>query len=133
MRLSKLWREKLNARDDKEYSFEYSGQITLKVDGYEIAKDWIDPELYESLNETLTLALTDCIRANRTPLFDYREKRTKEERYILGIVSQYNYLQMTRRSLLDRCMKKTKLSEPEVIKIILDLRPEFASEINLIS
>lgn len=133
MRLSKVWREKLSPKDEKEYNFEYSGQVTLKVDGYEIAKDWIDPELYAQLNEILNLALTDCIRSNRTPLFDYKEKRTKEERYVLGIVSQYSYLQMTRRSLLDRCMKKTKLSEEEIIRIILELRPEFAREINLVS
>lgn len=132
MKISKVWREKLNERDEKEYNFEYTGDITLRVDGYEIAKDWIDPEFYDQIHETLTLALTDSIRTNKNPLFEYKEKTTKEERYILSVVAQYSYLNLDPEHLILRCMKKTKLSKEEVVRVITERKPEFATLIGLL-
>jgi hypothetical protein len=121
MRISKLWQEKLK---DKPYDFEYTGNITLKVDGFEIAKDWLSPELLLELEQLIEDALKDALLSNRTPYFTFKENLSLAEIRIRGIVNQQILLNLSTEKLIERCVRRTKLPQEEVILLLSKNHPE---------
>lgn len=121
MRISKLWQEKLK---DKPYNFEYTGNITLKVDGFEIAKDWLSPELLLELEQLIEDALKDALLSNRTPYFTFKENLSLAEIRIRGIVNQRILLNLSFEKLVEKCVRRTKLPQEEVISLLSKNHPE---------
>lgn len=128
MRISKIWQEKLRDGDPKDYSFEYTGNITLKVDGFEIAKDWIAPEILEDLESQIEDALRESVMSNRTPYFTFKENLTLPEIRIKGIIGQQAMLNLSQEKLIQKCVRRAKIPQEEVIKILSKYYPEYSQQ-----
>lgn len=125
MRISKLWKDKLNSEDTKVYEFEYTGHLTLKIDGFEIVKDWLDPNLVLEIEHALEQALVDCIAQNRTPYFVFKETMPYPEFKIRKKIKLMAYNNKDKDKLLDACRRVSGLSDDEVLKIIRKIYPDF--------
>lgn len=121
MRINNLYNENL---DDKEYKIEVRANINLMVDGYELAKDWIDPELYEELEILMKDCIVNSIVNNRNPYFYHKNPDEYYERKIRGVLNQLSYADMSNRNLLKRAVKSTKLSEERCIELMNKIRPD---------
>lgn len=128
MRISKIWQEKLRDGDPKEYSFEYTGNIVLKVDGFEIAKDWIAPEILDDLESQIEDALRESVMSNRTPYFTFKENLSLPEIRIKGIIAQQAMLNLSHEKLIQKCVRRAKIPQEEVIEILSRFYPEYLGQ-----
>lgn len=125
MRISHITLQNL---DGTKYRFEVKGEIRLYVDDYELARDWLDDDLYKQMMTSFEALIADSIITNKNPYYDHKVPNAKEKAQIKSIVSQLNFQDLSLLKLVEKCVKKTKLSEEEVIKIIKEIRPDFNFE-----
>jgi hypothetical protein len=125
MRISNI---KLHNLDNTKYRFEIKGEIRLYVDDYELARDWLDDDLYNKMIESLEALIADSIVTNKNPYYDHKVPFARERNQIKAVLSQLVFQELTLSKVVEKCVNKTKLPEEEVIKILKDIRPDFNFE-----
>lgn len=122
MRISQIKKENLDGTD---YEFEIKGDLKLYINGYELAKDWLDDDLYNEIINTMEIAIKDSIVNNRNPYFHHKHPHSREKIMIQAVINQMGFYDMPLVKLVARAVAKTKLPEEECIKIIKEIRPDF--------
>jgi chemotaxis regulatin CheY-phosphate phosphatase CheZ len=122
MRISQI---NLQELDGIKYRIEVKGDIKLYIDDYELARDWLDDDLYNQLLEILQQLIIDSIVTNKNPYYEHKKPFARETNQIKGVLASLDFQDLSILKVVQKCMKKTKLPEDKVIEILKEVRPDF--------
>ena len=117
MRISKIWTKEYP--NHEKITFEFTGEIILRADGFEIAKDWLDPNQLLETQDKIAQICEYAVENNLTPLFEFKDQYEKYLPKIKGMVTRHQYGQWDALGLVSKIHESyPNLSNEEIITLI---------------